>query len=244
MTQLPKLDPLTLLIVQIDSDLNDILADLRRDIDLELAKDAPDFARLERRITGRLTALFGLTPEALVDAPVGVYARAALTAARTLGGGPRLPVDLNREIEGDTTPARLHRAAVKLRGMLFASLAVVRDTPEGSPIKTKARGFFQNFLTVNGAANAIGATGDHGLYQIRRTLVTEATREHGVGVRYAAHVNGKTVRWILDPRHPSRDHCDVNAEADLYGLGRGYYPAQAVPKYPDHPHCLCRLVTA
>jgi len=50
----------------------------------------------------------------------------------------------------------------------------------------------------------------------------------------------ETVKWNRSHRHSKRDSCDVLAEADLYGLGAGVYPTDAIPARP-HPRCLCFL---
>lgn len=240
MTQLPKPSALDLLVAQIDADLDALFAALRRDIDAALADPKVNLPLLERRINGRLGALFGFAPEDWSTSALGVYTQAALTAARTLGAGQTLTLGAERDIHGETTGARLRRAAVNLRAMLLANLTAFRDRPGAT--RPQARTFFRTFLTVGGAENATGVTADHGLYEVRRTLVTEARREHGVGVKYGALLAGEGIAWRLDPRHPVRDICDTLAGQDLHGLGRGIYPADAVPPYPPHPFCLCHLV--
>lgn len=50
-------------------------------------------------------------------------------------------------------------------------------------------------------------------------------------------------RWMLSDRHPKFDICDFNANADLYGLGKGIYPKDKFPHYPAHPHCMCPFST-
>ena len=49
-------------------------------------------------------------------------------------------------------------------------------------------------------------------------------------------------KWSLSSRHPVDDICDMYAEADLYGLGKGVFPKDAAPENPAHPHCLCHYV--
>ncbi len=46
-------------------------------------------------------------------------------------------------------------------------------------------------------------------------------------------------RWRLSSRHPRFDICDLHANADFYGLGKGVYPKDKFPKRPAHPHCFC-----
>lgn len=47
-------------------------------------------------------------------------------------------------------------------------------------------------------------------------------------------------RWTLGSAHPHADVCDVLANQDLYGLGPGGYPSDAVPETP-HPHDMCTV---
>ncbi|TCL74228.1 hypothetical protein EDC14_1004166 [Hydrogenispora ethanolica] len=51
------------------------------------------------------------------------------------------------------------------------------------------------------------------------------------------------VRWVLSSRHALLpfDICDLYANANLYGLGKGVYPKDKVPAIPVHPHCMCTL---
>ena len=46
-------------------------------------------------------------------------------------------------------------------------------------------------------------------------------------------------KWKLGSRHPAEDICDMYANADLYGLGKGVFPKDKVIPQPAHPHCLC-----
>lgn len=48
-------------------------------------------------------------------------------------------------------------------------------------------------------------------------------------------------QWQLSTAHPKHDICDLYANANLYGLGKGVYPKDKVPSIPVHPHCMCRL---
>lgn len=48
------------------------------------------------------------------------------------------------------------------------------------------------------------------------------------------------IRYLLSPRHPRLDVCDLLASANLFGLGPGVYPLHRVP-YPAHPGTLSYL---
>ena len=45
----------------------------------------------------------------------------------------------------------------------------------------------------------------------------------------------------LSSTHPVEDICDVYANQDKYGLGKGVYPIGKAPVPPFHPFCRCRL---
>lgn len=77
-------------------------------------------------------------------------------------------------------------------------------------------------------------------YEALRLARTEMTMAFQEGTYAAGRVNPsyRGVRWMLSSSHPLRDVCDDLAEADLYGLGPGGYPAGEEPITP-HPNCLC-----
>lgn len=80
-------------------------------------------------------------------------------------------------------------------------------------------------------------------YVAERIARTEAARAWADGF-VEKYMNDDTVvafQWKLSSRHPVFDICNLYAEADLYGLGKGIYPKDAAPRLPVHPHCLCHL---
>jgi hypothetical protein len=71
-------------------------------------------------------------------------------------------------------------------------------------------------------------------------------RTEGARARYDAFMarNGEdedvvAYKWKLGSRHPAEDICDMYANADLYGLGKGVFPKDKATAQPAHPHCLC-----
>jgi len=81
------------------------------------------------------------------------------------------------------------------------------------------------------------------LRKIQRITVTEtANTFHKVQIR-ATEEDPDLVgyRWKLSKAHPKPDVCDVYASVD-YGLGRGVWPKDRVPRRKPHPHCLCYLL--
>lgn len=57
--------------------------------------------------------------------------------------------------------------------------------------------------------------------------------------RYGEDEDVVTYQWKLGSGHPAEDICDMYADAELYGLGKGVFPKDAAPVNPAHPHCLC-----
>lgn len=85
--------------------------------------------------------------------------------------------------------------------------------------------------------------GTSGLYAPRRLARTETTRAYGVATIESARANPfvRGVKWNLSASHVGTDECDTNASRDDYGLGRGVYPPDKVPRYPNHPQDKCYL---
>lgn len=77
----------------------------------------------------------------------------------------------------------------------------------------------------------------HQARQIARTETVEAYRD-SYREQAAANPAVKGFRWATSPNHPRPDPCDLLAHQNLYGLGPGGYPPDAVPATP-HPACLC-----
>lgn len=226
---------------QIDADLNSLFASIAREIDTGLSADKPNIPQIERRVTGKLGSLFGFTREEVKGSPLGIYFQGAISAARQIGGGG-VGGSLDTEAFGQDRATTLWNTGVNLRSMIIANLrSFVAAKPGGKVTKESVRSFFRSFLTVDGAKDKIGQTGDHGLYEVRRHLSYVVRQENAVGVKVSAIRNRGNVAWRLHPRHPKRDICDVHATADLHGLGPGVYPPQSVPRFPPHPHCICYL---
>lgn len=101
----------------------------------------------------------------------------------------------------------------------------------------------ETFLTPGGAAprttRPYGAEGSYSARRLARTEITAAAGRAQVGASAAnPFVDG--IQWRLSASHPRRDICDTYAHGGPNG--DGVYPADDVPPYPAHPHCLCSLV--
>ncbi|MBR7793895.1 hypothetical protein KDM87_14975 [Undibacterium sp. FT147W] len=72
-----------------------------------------------------------------------------------------------------------------------------------------------------------------------RVMRTEINRAHTKAYQQSAAADTASVgtRFMLSPRHPRVDICDMHARANLYGLGRGVYPHGKSP-LPAHPNTL------
>lgn len=55
----------------------------------------------------------------------------------------------------------------------------------------------------------------------------------------------ENVKWNLSRSHKEPCNCETYASQDLYGLGPGVYPKNAVPHngLSAHPNCLCNITT-
>lgn len=80
-------------------------------------------------------------------------------------------------------------------------------------------------------------------YNAERIARTENARAYADGQmnRYINDDDVVALKWTLSSRHPHYDICDLYANADLYGLGKGVYPKNKFPTLPAHPHCMCRI---
>lgn len=79
-----------------------------------------------------------------------------------------------------------------------------------------------------------------------RYVAERIARTEGARARYDAFIANceededvVAYKWKLGSRHPAEDICDMYANADLYGLGKGVFPKDKVIPQPAHPHCLC-----
>lgn len=79
-----------------------------------------------------------------------------------------------------------------------------------------------------------------------RYVAERIARTEGARARYDAFIaqagedeDVVAYKWKLGSRHPAEDICDMYANADLYGLGKGIFPKDKAVPQPAHPHCLC-----
>lgn len=87
------------------------------------------------------------------------------------------------------------------------------------------------------------ATQERTRYFAERIARTERARAYidGFLAKWQNDEDCVAYQWKLSTAHPDYDICDLYANADLYGLGKGIYPKDKTPTIPVHPHCMCRL---
>lgn len=84
-------------------------------------------------------------------------------------------------------------------------------------------------------------TGDGGeVWKADRVFRTEINRAHGTAYMAGAQATPGFAgfRFLLSPRHPKPDICDLLAAQNLYGLGAGVYPDAKTCPWPAHPNTL------
>lgn len=83
-----------------------------------------------------------------------------------------------------------------------------------------------------------------GLAAAQRVMRTEINRAHGEAYMAGAERAPGFVgfRFLLSPRHPRPDICDLLARQNLHGLGPGVYPDRQRCPWPAHPNTLSFVV--
>jgi len=208
------------------------------------------FAALLATATREATAL--VTAPAVAEVTARLVGQPDLLAALT--GGRALPVGARPVTLLDTARGWVDPNGYRLSDRIWRNGQDVRaaiDTILDAGIRagttaTDLARALDGFLTPEGAALRTRTPyGSTGLYAPRRLARTEITRAHGAATVEMARLNpfAAGVKWNLSGSHPAADECDQHAARDAHGLGAGIYPADALPTYPDHPHCLCYLTT-
>lgn len=87
-----------------------------------------------------------------------------------------------------------------------------------------------------------GADGSE-LWKAERVMRTEINRAHGEAYAESAQRTPGFAgfRYLLSPRHPEHDICDLLASQNLHGLGPGVYPDRERTPWPAHPNTLSFL---
>jgi hypothetical protein len=125
-----------------------------------------------------------------------------------------------------------HSASKAAQEFLSRGVAVPRDVADKLSA-AGAQGIGKNL--ADGLLRTEGNPYDAAL----RVFRTELNRAHGEAYQAAAFAHPDTIgtRFLLSPRHPRHDICDLHAHANVYGLGPGVYPEGKNP-WPAHPNTL------
>ena len=85
---------------------------------------------------------------------------------------------------------------------------------------------------------------DPELWKAERVLRTEINRAHGEAYMAGAEKTPGFAgfQFLLSPRHPKPDICDLLASQNVHGLGPGVYPTRAQTPWPAHPNTLSFVV--
>lgn len=160
-----------------------------------------------------------------------------------------------RQADGLRLSDRLWRVdrGAKERLLNDVELAIIRGhSAQQAALEMLARGKSGTVDGINAAKHKNIAkaardllTGEGGsaYYNAARVFRTELNRAHGTAYQNAAELTPGCIgtRFLLSPRHRDRDICDIHANADLYGLGKGVYPHGKNP-WPAHPNTLSYVV--
>lgn len=78
------------------------------------------------------------------------------------------------------------------------------------------------------------------LWKAERVLRTEINRAHGEAFMATGERTRGFAGWrfLLSPRHPAPDICDLLAAQNVHGLGAGVYPDRERTPWPAHPNTL------
>jgi len=73
-----------------------------------------------------------------------------------------------------------------------------------------------------------------------RLMRTELNRAHGEAYMATGEDHPDFAGWkyLLSPRHPEPDICDMHSKVNRYGLGPGVYPSRQKTPWPAHPNTL------
>ena len=151
---------------------------------------------------------------------------------------------LYRRSRGNLSAQDYNAVMKQLRAMLRQQDRLTDDGASYNHFRTAVSELVQSILEKNDKAvhNALWAAAqEKSRYAAERIARTEGARAYydAFMARYGNDSRVAALRWEKSSRHPSFDICDLYAEADLYGLGKGIFPKDKAPGLPAHPHCLC-----
>lgn len=219
-------------------------------------------ARLRNRINGHLETL-RQAQSGMLDDGLAQAAQLGTSALESELAGARLSAmaeDAVRQVRAfvDANGLQLSDRVWRLERNARESVtrAVESAVAQGSNASRAAREFLERGQPIpddiarkigaanaerlaNQAGRALMVDNGNAYADARRVFRTELNRAHGLAYRNAALETEGAVgtRFLLSPRHPRRDICDMHAAVNRYGLGPGVYPPGRSP-WPAHPNTL------
>lgn len=126
-----------------------------------------------------------------------------------------------------------HSASQAVNDFLSRGQAIPKDVMDKLGIASAdriARVTGDQLLRVDGNARA----------DAMRVFRTEINRAHGEAYMLGGenHPDFGGWKFLLSPRHPKTDICDMHASVNRYGLGPGVYPSREQCPWPAHPNTL------
>jgi len=116
---------------------------------------------------------------------------------------------------------------------------------------TRLKKAYQNIITQvkKGSVEGLKKATDRAVraktsYIAERIARTEIANAYGNAVVYRAQKDKRIVgiRSVLSSRHSKPDICDLYANANLHGMGKGVSPKNKSPHFSYHVNCMCNLV--
>lgn len=138
---------------------------------------------------------------------------------------------------------RIEQAVVQGHGADRAAADFVmrgQPVPEATRMAQEAAGAAQLVQAADYLRDAPGGA----LAAATRVFRTEVNRAHGEAYMAAAARAPGFVgfRFLLSPRHPRPDICDLFARQNVHGLGPGVYPDRQSCPWPAHPNTISFVV--
>lgn len=162
-----------------------------------------------------------------------------LTGARPVRELVYEPFHLFVDPNGYRLSDRVWRTSIDVRSRV--DLLLDYEISQGTSAVRIAE-LLEDFLTPGGIAPRTRRPyGSSGSYSARRLARTELSAAAGRATINASQANPfvQGVQWVRSSAHRDADECDENAHGGP--AGDGVYAPESVPRYPNHPHCLCHL---
>jgi len=144
--------------------------------------------------------------------------------------------------DGDAVRALSKKYAAQVRKRLGAIAADGSRSASPFSLRGPTQRLIQGLRKAQGKdVDAVVETyiKERGLWRARVIARTETVRAFRSSyVEHAAQRPGVVaIQWRLSNRHSIADECELYASQNLYDLGPGGYPPDAIPE--SHPNCLC-----